>query len=277
MKKKVFKFFLIVLASFCAWCSFSIGTTEEENWYDKYEAFLNIQNISKVIIWIDVTDGSIGTEQSYRYWSDEQKEDLKSAIHRLEVGDPYPMQNPPELIDDQGYINKKDAWTIYIAHIAHSIWVEINHLVAWSILEYSPESLMLLLNSSYMFLISDQGYKFDYEVMGNVTDWNVDISYHFMRTNGFIMDNPEGTVYAFADWVRTNVRHYYLMSSTETEAEANYRFWKYVGPPPVDRILYPVTYPNYYFTFSAGCWGTTGLFSAVMRSVNIPVRNETNV
>ena len=48
-------------------------------------------------------------------------------------------------------LKPKDAWSYYITYVAHSIRVEIDKLVHWSILRYDPGQLEYLYDSSTFF------------------------------------------------------------------------------------------------------------------------------
>ena len=48
-------------------------------------------------------------------------------------------------------LTKEEAHEIYAAHLAHSLWLEKNEIVPWSIVEYSPEQLEELLKPEAWF------------------------------------------------------------------------------------------------------------------------------
>jgi hypothetical protein len=54
--------------------------------------------------------------------------------------------------------------------------------------------------------------------------------------------------------------------------ENNSDLFGYEGLPPVDKVLYPLKGKLHK---TAGCWGTSGLYGAVLRSINIPVKHQT--
>lgn len=248
--------------------SASLASSGEIGQLNKYEVLLNNSKIAEALAW----EERWGI-QSYNKWPIYRKTQLMEAISRIENNEPFPLQSPPELINGK-YFSDNDAWTIYITHVAHTLWLEANRLVNWSILDYAPPDLEVLLNSSTMLHYEkSKGYDVPVLLMGNVTDWNIESSYRFLKENGYILDDPASTVYAFAGWIRDNVRHFY-QNGNESDEKVYKRFWDYQGPPPVDRILYPISDIDGGTSYSAGCWGTTGLFSAVLRSVNIPVKNE---
>ena len=242
---------------------------------EKYRMLLSNSKIASAMCWCEKINGEL-TYMNYNQWPDERRVQLFDALSRLENDEPFPMQSPPQLVEVKDeertfmVMSDEDAWTIYVTHVAHSLWMEANHLVNWSLLDYNEDELAMLLGVDFLMNCTNFGYYFFSVIMGDVTDWNVEISYKFMKENQYIMDNPTSTVYAFADWIRYNVVHI-----SGVVDEKNYKkTYGYSGPPPADKVLYPIKVAKGGYSYSAGCWGTTGLFAAVMRSVNIPVHNN---
>lgn len=64
-------------------------------------------------------------------------------------------------------VTKKEAHTIYAAHVAHSLWLEENKIVPWSLLEYTEKQLEDLLQPKAWFNSWDdkkENYTFEYIV-----------------------------------------------------------------------------------------------------------------
>jgi hypothetical protein len=137
--------------------------------------------------------------------------------------------------------------------------------VAWSLADFPDDQLAYLLDGRTLLSYhSPSGrYRFYYSVMGNITDWNPRISHEFLDNLGLIGSTQLETILALTDWMRGYLIHY---SGSDDFNE----LWGYPGPPPVDRVLYSLRQPHK----TAGCWGTSGLYAGVLRSVNIPVRHE---
>lgn len=231
----------------------------------KYDSLLNDPNIAEAIVWENASGST-----KYSDWSADKKTQLLNLCTDLDSNAPFPINHPPDLTEDRYFI-PDDAWMIYLTHVAHSLWLEANHKVSWSITDFSADQLSLLLDSRTLMKYDppDQ-YSFDaYNVMGRVTDWDIRFSYDFMEIHDFIKSTQDSTVYAFAYWCRKYLLHIAGSSSNPDGYEALYG---YRGYPLVNRILDPL--PETYGHLSAGCWGTSGLFAAVMRSVNIPVEHR---
>ncbi|MBX2822357.1 MAG: T9SS type A sorting domain-containing protein [Rhodothermaceae bacterium] len=234
--------------------------------YEAYEVLLNAPDISPSVTWY--SDNST-LPVAYADWSDQQKADLRAIIESLEAGEAYPMDAPPQLVTSY-YISRDDAWTIFLSHIAHSLWVEVNQKVPWSILEYEKENLDLLFDGSLMF--SCPGVDtcvFNTSTYGRVTDWNVRLTYDFLSQQGMIRETAEETLWAFTYWGRRNLVH---ILGADSNPDGYERLYGYRGYPLLNRILDPLPGKTH---ITAGCWGTAGVFKGVLRAVNIPVRSTT--
>ena len=85
-----------------------------------YKNLLLEPNIRNNIVW----KSKVGNSKVYTSWSKEQKRDLNNAILSIEKGEPF-LSAPPKLVDRK-YFLLSDAWNIYIAHIAQSLWVQVH-------------------------------------------------------------------------------------------------------------------------------------------------------
>lgn len=227
-----------------------------------YQALLAIPKIAENMIWVDGT----GTK-NYNAWSAAQKADLNTAILALENGENPSLSVPPTLLPGNRNISQADAWTIYLAHIAHSLWVDVHNKVSWKLNSYSRTHLALLLDSRRLTRANAAGtaYAFEWRNLGNLTAWNPGICYDFLANHGMIKSSPQATLYKLTDWMRGYLVH---ISGGADYAD----LYGYAGPPPADKVLYPLEGKKH---ITAGCWGTTGLYNAVLRSVNIPVESST--
>jgi hypothetical protein len=229
---------------------------------DKYSRLLDNPQIAGAMIWEDETG-----IYAWPDWTEQQKADLNRHLNDLEAGAEFPISGPPELHEDKTF-SKADAWLIYLTHAAHSLWLDANEKVAWRLESFTQDQIALLLDSRKLITFEKEDhYYFDvYNGMGRITDWNIAFSYEFMRARDFILPDQRSTAMAFASWCRTYLLH---IPGRYDSPDGYETLYGYRGYPPVDRILSPLE--DTYGHISAGCWGTTGLFNAVMRSVNIPV------
>jgi hypothetical protein len=176
----------------------------------------------------------------------------------------------------QTILSETDAWHLYIAHIANTLLLEINHKVNWSITNYGDEELKILLDARNYYYDpsrysgSDPG---GFSVIGWVTPAPPDQIQSFLKENKIIQSDRLHTIGALLDWCRWNLIHY---SDSFTAINCVYH-WQYRGLPPVSRIIggtchnnenTTYQYPNHW---TAGCWGTTDFMISVLRVANIPV------
>jgi hypothetical protein len=226
-----------------------------------YTALLALPEIKYNIGW----EGSNGTIY-YSDWTENQKADLNKAILTLERGDPQALLDPPVLLDGL-YISADDAWKIFLAHIAQSLWVEVHGVVGWHLTDFSYGQLMNLLDSYYLlrYEAATNRYFFDVMPLGMVTAWNPRICYEFLSNMKMIKSTQLETLYSLTDWVRGRLIHF-------VSGEINMDLFGYPGLPPIDKMLYPLAGKRHK---TMGCWGTSGFYGGVLRSINIPVIHQT--
>ncbi|MFP5285918.1 MAG: hypothetical protein ACLGI9_09300, partial [Thermoanaerobaculia bacterium] len=221
-----------------------------------YLALLGQPRIRDNILW---QNG--GGVRSYGAWSASEKDQLHQAILRLERGEPQVPAAPPALLPGNA-ISSTDAWNIFLAHVAHALWVEHHDAVPWNLLDFTDPQLAFLLDGRKLLAFGGGGsYSFSTGLMGSITAWNPRISYEFMRNLGMIGSSQLNTVHALTDWMRGHLIH------TFAGEDFNVLFG-YPGHPPADKVLYALAGQRHK---TAGCWGTSGLYGAVLRGVNIPV------
>ncbi len=229
--------------------------------FHAYKVLLNRPHIADNLKW----EGSKGVKK-YPNWINKRKRDLKKAILRLEEGRPCQVSKPPALDGDQT-ISSSDAWAIFLAHVAQTLWVEKNRLVKWRLRGMTDKQLTYLLDGrKFVNYFPNKGrYEFNSSRMGSVTLWNPRICYRFLANFDLIKQDHLKTIYALSEWMRAHLVH--------SHGDANHsKIYNYSGMPPVDKVLYPLEGKSH---FTDGCWGTTGLYHAILRTVNIPVEQKT--
>ena len=169
-------------------------------------------------------------------------------------------------------------WIYYLTHIAHSIRVEVDRLVHWSILRYNQSQLELFLDSRTFFeYIKDSDVysiiRWDETLFshGSVTLGDPVRIYDFLDNEKLIGMTRWGTIGRFLGWCRDELTHFEGGNTSE-----NYKkHWDYEGYPPVERIISGTKHPDLGFQhFTAGCFGTTGFLRNVLRTINVPVLLE---
>ncbi|MFA5888596.1 MAG: hypothetical protein WC852_07855, partial [Candidatus Nanoarchaeia archaeon] len=166
--------------------------------------------------------------------------------------------------------NEEKALQMYIPHIAYTLYIEVNHIVPWSILGYNENERSLLLDGRKFINYdpANAGYRFytnyqDGSGLLGITDWNPFYSYDFLEDNGMIKSTQAETIYAITEWIRANIVHEALASQYSNRA-----MYGYSGYYPVDKVLNPPAGARHW---TQGCSGTASLYAAILRTVNIPV------
>jgi len=238
----------------------------------KYQRFQSEnQAIFREMIWQNPSARS----ESIIY-SRQKMQDLAHYIALLETGQPFPFSAPAEgrEVNLSGHISKvyteEEAWRMYIPHIAMALYTEVNHIVPWSITEYSEYQRSLLLDGRKFINYDSEngGYRFYLNTengggMIGVTDWNPFASYQFLEENSMIKPTQAETIYELTQWMRVNIVHEAL-----ADQYSNREMYGYSGYYPVDKILYPPAGARHW---TYGCSGTASLYSALLRTINLPV------
>jgi len=248
-----------------------------------YDALLKNEKIAASIIW-ETESGPL----AYPDWSTKQKGDLTRALAAVEAGKPAGLLAPPvpntghKIIHEKLNLPKKkngpqceddghvlyaanDAWVLYVAHIAHSLWLERHRKVGWSLSKMESDERALLLDSRLLQKRKDADeFEATRFVMGHALSWDPAMAYRFLVREKLLGKTPEDTVGNVTDWASMNLRH---IRGGETYAA----IYGYPGPIPIDRFTDP--------TFEGpkkvgGCWGVTGFYAGILRGVNIPVENS---
>lgn len=242
--------------------------------FNKYLPLINHKGIQMALI---ITGNN---NRNYQDWTLGEKLQLQEYLYLREINQLNPISGPPAFTVKNGnnIISDNDAMIIYFKHVAQSFWADANNIVPWRLVEITDEERLYLLDMRKLCgFISGQGYVFQSELMGGVTPWCPEISFQFMLENDFIKPSRHETIYQLVDWARRHLKHIATFSSpvlggpfASWEDQYNFYF-NYLGLPPVDKIIFPLPDRPH---ITGGCYTTTGLLAAVLRSVNIPVKSE---
>ncbi len=239
--------------------------------YEKYLPLIRSSVIRAALVFLDAA----GT-RSYDAWSEGEKLQLREFLYARETGAEFPIQGPPALTDDQ-FMSRCDAWKIYLAHVAQSLWVEANALVPWNLSGASATHLEHLFGMPRLLLFTPgRGHSFSLVAMGAVTHWHPRTSYEFLRDQRILGADHRSTIMALADWCRANFIHIigYAYDTGggpfASQADQYQYIYGYRGLPLVEKMIYPLPGRHH---ITAGCWGTDGFLAAVLRTANIPVRH----
>jgi hypothetical protein len=238
-----------------------------EMWLSQHPAVAN------AIVW-ETERGPIPWAQ----WDDGRRRSLEEAFLAESAalqgrGDPngFPLQDPPTNIlawsHGQTVLSPVEAWRLYVAHVGHSLALEMQRAVPWSIANDSPPSLEALLDGRSMFVWNREfsGYQVEWEHSGWVVPAPPAVELGFLMRERLLGQTRLATIEAMVGW---SFRLHHMRGNFDIDNAE--QIWQYRGYAPVSRVLAGVGPQQDHIT--AGCWGTTGLFIAVLRAANIPVR-----
>lgn len=196
-----------------------------------------------------------------------------------------------------------DAWHLFVKTVAMSLAVEMTQSVPWTITDSGVDegnrssALASLFDARHMFLYTWPGRPFitqvfnphveGYQLISNTYDTvnhrfvvrdafavptTPDKALRFLRDNQLIGDNVWDTIGRTVEWAK-RLRH------AEDVSGGYVNTWHYRGPAPVARTIdgtvdtaFSIKHnDNRAYHWTAGCWGTSELFHAVLRMINIPV------
>ena len=229
----------------------------------------------------------------WRAWPDSRREELRSMFQTVRnwraIGfGPWPgpafVEPPvnleaPFLSDSEleTVIDSDEARRRYLAQIAVMLASEIDAWVPWSLRDYSSAVLEEMFRSDLNQYLPGTG---GHIISGGLTPAHVATIYRFFLDEGIIGATPVETIARLLEWCRDHMEHYYnFLPPDDLPAREQYEmFWHYSGFPPVARIIegtvasdprFPGAPPR---SWTAGCTGTTRFLRAVLRVLNIPVR-----
>ena len=250
---------------------------------EKYQRFQRENpGIFRLMIWKNAENPS-GKSIIY---SQQKMESLSHYIALLETGQPFPFTAPSQGVRSESlsegrfvqiYYNETDVWNVFAPHLAASLFVEVNHLVPWTVRSYNENSLKALFDGTKFisYYSTDNAYKFSMDrTTGSgsqgITDWNAFYNLNFLRTNSMIKPTQEESIYELTEWMSQHLFHDWFPRAYSVRRDYNYNSSNY----PVDKILNPPARVN---SYTAGCPGTASLYGALLSTINIPVMKNSSL
>jgi hypothetical protein len=244
------------------------------SYLDDYSALLSDPRVTSHMIW-QTASGVV----SFADWNTQpcaQQPDpprmcdlIEKAIPWLEQDRPPDPELPPSLpiVDPTipSALTEEQAWSIYVRQIAVSLWVEKNDLVAWSLFGLSDAERALVLDGrSWFSWYEAQGYYAASLPLGYVTPWHPHASYEFLHDLGLVKADQLSTIYALTEWATIHLRHNNVLDGDLMD------LYGFAGLPLLERISYPLEGRDH---VAYGCRCGSAFFSALLRTINIPVEN----
>ena len=211
-------------------------------------------------------------------WDDAKRRALEAAFLAATAalqghGDPaaFPLRDPPPNLAAASRLETVlaagDAFRLYAAHVGHSLALEIQRVVPWSLASDTPEVLQALLDGRSMFVFRPNrgGYALESAQSGWVVPAPPAVELGFLTSEHLLGPTRLATIEALIAWSH-NLHHVRGRLDLDNAEQV----WEYRGFAPVSRVL-AGTGPDHRHV-TGGCWGTTGLLIAVLRAANIPAR-----
>lgn len=243
--------------------------------FEKYEPLLRRRSLGRKMVWQDGAGA-----RAWPDWSVGEQGHLREFLYLRETGRELPIQGPPPLTGGR-YMKDCDAWKIYLAHVAQSLWADAGRRVAWRLSSANAEHLEHLFDMRRLMAYRRGfGHSFEFGVMGAVTHWDPELSWELLNHQGLLAGDPWTTIRRLVDWCRAKLTHIagYQYDTNGGPFSSQAAQWQHIygypGLPLVDKMIHPL--PGRFHT-THGCWGTDGFLAAVLRTVNIPLRHGRSV
>jgi len=227
----------------------------------------------------------------YSVWPAGMRERLWVLADEVRAGRPAQVADPPANDwktvpgDDPQAVHTafrpEVARELYLATVAHSLVIELDRRVPWSLTDLNGDELEALLASASLFWWNSDQHA--YEVSEFDHGWAVpalpQTSWGFLQRQRLLQPTRLDTIVALLGWARGLVHFAGPVSRENFQAH-----WGYDGDMPVVRALAGTRYTGAAFgslpgyeqvrAYVAGCHGTAGLLLSVLRAANIPVRTR---
>lgn len=220
---------------------------------------------------------SLGGSQAYEDWPPARKAALADYFLRAWNEEPSALDDPPRNLlelgdeDEVGQVlSEEDAEKLYLATAGQVLAADAGRRLPWSLRDYSPNELSMLLDGAQMVHPEARGFRLNESASGRILPPPPDKAHEFMR--GLLGPTRLETILALLEWVRRNAVHYegaFRAKNVEDQ-------WRYRGFPPALRVIEGTIHSGRAGAGRrsrlAGCHGTAGFLMAMLRTVNIPVR-----
>ena len=228
----------------------------------------------------------------YISWSAPSKAEFLDAFSRDYRGLPSGLPEVPTNISPPEQYNtiitQSDAWNLYIAHVAHSLAIELRGDLPWSLTQMPATELAILFDSKRLFSTRPDlgGYEMNGAYGGGYSTLAPpDFVYAFLKANDIpnhakvaagqvnssvLYDAKMLAIGRLLAWCGDRMSHY--VDANKPGAEMAH--WQYHGCPPVARIIRGTVNAAFSPTirhWTAGCFGTSAFLRAVARTMNLAV------
>lgn len=221
------------------------------------------------------------TFRTYAFWDEIEKKELKDKVLAVAFGNQLDLAEAEPLATFSrapGDITIRTIWTVevarnfFIAHVAHSLYIEIFERIPWRLSSLSDDQLAILFDSyEYFHVLPSGNYEIEKYYSGGVTYGDPQRIYRFVAGQGWIGTDHYESIINLLRWCSKKMVHFI----GQPDYENAFNHWQYYGFPPVERILQgtirTISPTGRIGHYTLGCYGTSGFLRAVLRLLNIPV------
>lgn len=224
-----------------------------------------------------------GSTRPYSAWPADMKDRLRVFFDGARAGRPAVLSDPPpnqvrpgDAEDPRTVLSVGHARDLYLASVAHSLALEHDRRLPWSVLDGNAAEMDALFDSLSFFHRRADGP--GYEIVSLRHGWGIPAppatAFAFLQSNRMLAGTRRETIVALVTWCR-GLSHYAGSIGTSTYED----HWGYRGYMPVSKALAGTRYAGVEFRgvfgdgprhFTAGCHGTVALLVSVLRAANIP-------
>jgi hypothetical protein len=222
-----------------------------------YDQLLQNEKLTAAMVW-EGEDGPV----PYADWPPRRRAELSRSVRTLAAPDgdrPATGKPPAAAGDGTGPLLTPDrAWAVYLNHVAHALWLEVDHRLPWSLLSFTSDQLALLLDARELLAYLPDRKRYAFGPAGDVADRDAGWGQRFMLSQELLGPSQEETIWALGGWLRRRVE-YPAEPPLPHEGKSELR-----GLPDV---LAPATGAP---PRVADCHELAGVMVALLRSVNVP-------
>jgi len=246
-------------------------------------------HIATAMVWL----GTDNRPKPYAGWPQAMKDKLVLAIKQLRgdgTGLPeVAINQAADLLADDAWpvtvFSKEDAEDLYVANIAHSLILEMDGTLPWSLDDLSDRELEMVLGWRSFFLAHTSDDSRYWAAPAGVSGYVMfiraspappEVIREFIADNDLVGRSRYETIIRTIDWARYHLTHF----CGGTTAQNYEDHWDYRGAPPLARMFVKTTREGNPDCprrgtghYTAGCGGTTWFLIHVLRAVNIPVED----
>ncbi len=232
--------------------------------------------------------------QSYDSWPAGAKTKLTHFFVELNNKGVLPLSfsgHPPNAnVSGGNTIFKKNAEEIYLAQVAHSLYIEITRRVPWQLAQYDTKSLELLFSIDKLFGSKNTvAWPAIYGISPAVIPSNPIPAHNFMIKNpeggSLLKGNQKETIFALVSWMLLHLCHGYVVALPGSKYPTQKEAYGYKGPPIIDSMITRKIHPDTsncqtmnnckskmgprYWSW-VGCQTASSLIPLLLKSLNIP-------